>query len=173
MSLPPTLAPLAEADFHCPDCAFDYASTTVATCREILAALPERIGTIARALDDQALRHRPSQQVWSTLEYVCHLRDVYATYTIRLYRIRTEDRPALEPMLNDLRALRFHYNELSLPGVLEALAANLAGFLDEIGRVRDWQRTATRCPDEERDALWMVRQATHEGLHHLLDISPQ
>lgn len=167
----PSLPPLAGPDFYCADCAFDYASTCVADCREILARLPELVGNAARALDDAALRQRPAQQVWSTMEYVCHLRDVYASYTIRLYRTRTENRPAMEPMLNDLRALRFHYNELSLPGVLEQLTANVAGFLDEIARVRDWQRSATRCPEEERDALWMVRQATHEGLHHLRDIT--
>ncbi|MDA3664686.1 hypothetical protein PFJ02_22105 [Mycobacterium xenopi] len=51
------------------------------------------------------------------IEYVCHLRDVYLTYTIRLHRARTEERPTLEPTLNDLRARRFRYNDRDLTAI--------------------------------------------------------
>jgi hypothetical protein len=106
------------------------------------------------------------------LEYVCHLRDVYGTATIRMYRVRTEDRPALEPMLNDLRAARFRYNELELDAVLDELDRTAAGFLEEAARVPadGWTRTATRLPGEERTALWLIRHAAHEGTHHIADI---
>ena len=123
-------------------------------------------------LAEPARRQRPSPQVWSVTEYVCHLRDVYATYTIRLHRARTEDRPALEPMLNDLRARRFRYNERDVVPILDELAANAAGFCEEIARAgpQDWDRVATRRPGEQRSARWLVRQAMHEGVHHLADI---
>lgn len=106
------------------------------------------------------------------IEYACHIRDVYATYTIRLHRARTEHGPALEPMLNDLRARRLRYNERDLDAVLDEIAANVAGFSDEIGRMSssDWDRTVTRLPEETRTTRWLVRQATHEGIHHLGDI---
>jgi hypothetical protein len=86
--------------------------------------------------------------------------------------VRTEDRPQLEPMLNDLRARRFRYNERDLAPVLAELADAAAGFVDEVDRVRPggWGRTATRLPGEERTALWLVRHAAHEGLHHVGDI---
>jgi hypothetical protein len=107
------------------------------------------------------------------VEYVCHLRDVYANSTIRLHRIRTENGPVLEPMLNDLRARRFRYNERDLRAVLDELAATAAGFLDETRRLTgaDWERTATRLPGERRTARWLVRHAAHEGVHHLRDIA--
>ncbi|MEO9199860.1 MAG: DinB family protein [Antricoccus sp.] len=119
-----------------------------------------------------ARRMRPASERWSVIEYVCHLRDVYATYTIRLHRARTEDRPVLEPMLNDLRARRFRYNERDVDAVLDELEAAAAGFCDEVARNRpdQWDRLVSRLPGEDRTARWLVRQAMHEGQHHLADI---
>ena len=110
---------------------------------------------------------------WSAAEYLCHVRDVYAVFTIRLHRARTEDDPPLEPMLNDLRARRFAYADAALPPVVDQLDAHIGGFLAEIGRVPDdrWTRPVHRYPGEQRTALWLARQAAHEGRHHLRDIT--
>jgi hypothetical protein len=126
-----------------------------------------------REIPDPQLRRRPDPETWSVLEYVCHLRDVYAATAIRLYRTRTEDRPALEPVFNDLRTARFHYNNRHLAAVLDELADNVGGLRAEVDRVPDggWDREATRRPDELRTARWLVRQAMHEGTHHLRDIA--
>jgi hypothetical protein len=107
------------------------------------------------------------------LEYLCHLRDVYAVYTIRLYRTRTEDRPSLEPMLNDLRVVRFRYNDRDVAPMLAELGDNARGLIDEAAKFSDeeWDRLATRLPGEERGARWILRQAMHEGTHHVRDIA--
>jgi hypothetical protein len=75
-------------------------------------------------------------------------------------------------MFNDLRARRFRYNDCDLAATLDELAAAAAGFRDEVARTgeNDWNRMATRLPDERRTARWLVRQAMHEGVHHLGDI---
>lgn len=106
------------------------------------------------------------------MEYVCHLRDVYATYTIRLHRARTENSPAVEPMFSDLRAIRFGYSLLPLGPVLDELQAHAEGFCEEAATLapQDWLRTVSRRPGEVRTAGWLVRQALHEGRHHLADI---
>jgi hypothetical protein len=106
----------------------------------------------------------------SPLEYLCHVRDVYVSATIRLYRIRTEDGPRVEPMFNDLRTARFRHNEADPAAVLAELDLVVEGFADEVARVRDWDRVLTRLPGEERTARWLARQSLHEGLHHLHDI---
>ncbi|SDX93782.1 6-phosphogluconate dehydrogenase (decarboxylating) [Modestobacter sp. DSM 44400] len=99
------------------------------------------------------------------------MHDVYATFTIRLHRARAEDDPALEPMLNDLRARRFGYRDAAVDPALDQL--HVAGFLAEVARIRldDWARPVHRLPDEHRSALWLVRQAAHENAHHLHDIA--
>jgi hypothetical protein len=67
---------------------------------------------------------------------------------------------------------RFRYNDCDLAATLDELAAAAAGFCDEVARTgeRDWDRVGTRLPGELRTARWLVRQATHEGVHHLGDI---
>ena len=100
------------------------------------------------------------------------MRDVYAVTTIRLYRTRVEEAPVLEPMLNDLRVVRFRYNERDVAAVVAEVADNVAGLLEEVARNTEgtWGRTAKRLPGEERTARWLIRQAAHEGVHHVGDI---
>jgi DinB family protein len=125
----------------------------------------------ALAVPEAHRRIRPDPATWSVVEYACHVRDVFASFTIRLHRISTEDTPALEPMFADLRAVRFRYNDSDLDAVLAELDAYVAGFLDEIATTTDWDRTATRRPGEVRTARWLVRHGLHEGRHHTRDIA--
>jgi DinB family protein len=166
------LPQLAAEDYTCSACALTYSEVRLEHAAEIIQAIPAAVRDAVFAVPGRTRRQRPGPGVWSVTEYVCHLRDVFATYTIRLHRVRTEDRPALEPMLNDLRARRFHYNERDVVPILDELAANATGFCEEIASVgpRDWDRVATRLPGEQRSARWLVRQAMHEGVHHLADI---
>ncbi len=164
------LPPLAAENHVCASCPLDFAAVDVAT-------IPDRIGAVTVALHDAVttaqdadLRRRPAHDVWSPLEYLCHVRDVYVSFTIRAYRVRTEDTPTVEPMFNDLRTVRFRHNDADPRAVLGELGRAVAGFVDELARVRDWNRTLRRLPGEERTARWLARQALHEGLHHLADI---
>lgn len=88
------------------------------------------------------------------------------------YRTRTEQRPTLEPMFNDLRANRFRYIDCDLAAMLNELEAASRGFCAEIACTDhdNWDRSATRLPAEQRIARWLVRQAMREGIHHLGDI---
>jgi hypothetical protein len=172
----PAVPPLQAEDHVCAGCAMAYAEVSVEQAVQQIALVPDQVRTAVAALEASArpdvLRQRPDQATWSVAEYACHVRDVYVTYTIRLHRARTEDRPVLEPMLNDLRVRRFRYNERDLAAVLDELAAAATGFCEEALRNHgeQWDRTVTRLPEEERTARWLVRQALHEGLHHIADI---
>jgi hypothetical protein len=166
------IPPLVPEDFACEACGFSYAGTPIPAAVDIIGAAPVAARTLVAAVSDDVLRRRPASGGWSILEYLCHLRDVYITYTIRLHRARTEDRPVVEPMLNDLRARRFRYNESTVAGVLEELASTAAGCREEIARIgpADWGRSVTRLPGEHRTTRWLVRQAAHESAHHLRDM---
>jgi aromatic-L-amino-acid decarboxylase len=166
------LPPLPAEDHACGPCALVYPDITIDQAVRTIGGLPGAIRESISSIPPDALRQRPSPGVWSVTEYVCHLRDVYITYTIRLHRTRTENRPVIEPMLNDLRARRLRYNDRDLPAMLGELSAATEGFCEEIARTsqQDWDRIATRLPGEQRTARWLVRQAMHEGVHHLADI---
>jgi hypothetical protein len=165
------LPPLAGEDHVCADCPMSYAGTGLEAALQALRAVPSDVRAAALTVPDERLRVRPEPTTWSVVEYACHVRDVFASFTIRLHRISTEDVPALEPMFADLRAERFRYNEADLGAVLAELDVHVAGFLDEIAVTTDWDRTATRRPGELRTARWLVRHGLHEGRHHTRDIS--
>ena len=171
-TLPEGVPPLATEDHVCPDCPMDFATTTVDDVREIVAAVPQQARDVLDAHPDAAWRTPGADGSWSAAEYLCHVRDVYAVFTIRLHRARTEDDPALESMLNDLRARRFDYAHAELRPVVDQLQAHVGGFLAELDRVGagEWARVVHRYPGERRTTLWLARQAAHEGRHHLRDI---
>jgi DinB superfamily len=166
------LPPLAAEDHRCARCELSYPDVAVEQAVATVRGIPDAAREAALAVPSGKRRQRPEPGTWSVTEYVCHLRDVYVAYTIRLHRARTEDRPQLEPMLNGLRARRFRYNERDVSPVLDDLALCAAGFCDEVARTgeADWSRLVTRLPGEQRTALWLVRQAMHEGVHHVRDI---
>lgn len=167
------LPPLAAEDHRCETCDMSYPGLSVEDAGRVLAGVPGRVRAVLHGVPDDRLRRRPDADTWSIAEYACHLRDVYMSFTIRLYRVRTEDGPSLEPMFNELRPRRFRYNDADVAAVLDELEAYLAGFRDEIARVPAdaWDRVGSRLPGEVRTARWLVRQATHEGVHHIADMA--
>jgi uncharacterized damage-inducible protein DinB len=164
--------PLVAEDHVCPDCGVAYLDVSIERAAEVIGGLPASFRAAMAAIPPDAYRRRPEAGTWSVVEYLCHVRDVYATYTIRLHRARTEPEPVLEPMLNDLRARRFDYLHRDVDAVLDELEANAAGFRAEIARTPSgsWDRRVSRLPGERRTARWLARQAVHEGVHHLRDI---
>lgn len=166
-----SIPPLPGEDHRCEQCGLAYEEVGVDAALAAVRTVPAAARRLCASVDRATLRRQP-ETGWSMLEYLCHLRDVYAAGTIRLHRARTEERPVVEPMLNDLRARRFRYNELDPAAVLDELAANVAGFAEEAARVGagGWSRVVRRRPDEERTARWLVRHAMHEGHHHLDDL---
>ena len=166
------LAPLPAENHVCDGCGFSYSMLSVEAARVQLWSQPHDIRAAVLSIPEGRARRRPEPGTWSVLEYACHIRDVYATTTIRLHRAVTESLPVLEPMFNDLRAMRFRYNERDVAGILGELEDNARGFDDEIAAVAEqyWDRQVMRLADEFRSARWLVRHAVHEGAHHLGDI---
>lgn len=167
------LPPLAAEDYVCAACGLAYTDLTIADAVTEIRDLPDAVRAAVAVVPADLRRLRPRSGVWSVAEYVCHVRDVYVTYTIRLRRARTEDEPVVDPMFGDLRAVRFRYANADLDAVLDDLARTAAGFRDEIADTRpgEWTRTIRRLPGEVRTGRWLVRQATHEGRHHVRDIA--
>jgi hypothetical protein len=161
---------LATEDHICDACRLSYAEVMVSDISGRLRVATAEIRELVEDLSAAELTHRPAADIWSALEYLCHLRDVYIASTIRLYRARRETNPQIEPIFNDLRVLRFRYNQADVPGVLHEMDAALEGLLDEMDRTTDWDRGFSRQPGEERTARWLVRQTLHEVMHHAGDM---
>ena len=157
------LPPLAGEDHVCAECDIAFADVPVERALVVVAGIPAAAAAAVAEVPDAARGLRPAPGVWSVAAYACHLRDVYATYTIRLFRTRTERRPQLEPMLADLRAVRFGYDRCDVAAVLAQLAAHVEGFGQ---RRQTWVRrsgTGSRCGARTsggRRAGWCGRRCT-------------
>jgi hypothetical protein len=166
-------------DGTCDECGFDYDGVPDAEVADRLRSFGRRYrapltrGLPGEVLDD-LVRKRPAPDVWSALEYACHVRDVFAGQRGRMALALAEDRPSFEPMGRDERVVRDRYNEQDPAAVADALAANADAMADACLALTDaeWDRTGIYGypAPTERSLRWVARHTIHEGHHHLLDV---
>jgi hypothetical protein len=163
--------PLPPSDHHCSRCDLSYADLTPARAVAMVRDFPARYRDAIAAIDEAALRRRPDASTWSALEYLCHVRDVFEVYQSRVALTLAETDPELAPMRNRERAERQRYSEQEPSEVIEGLEHNVAAYLSLVAAITPDQlmRSCSRL-GERRDATWLLRQAAHEGIHHLDDI---
>lgn len=162
---------------HCAECGFDYSETARDDIPAAVRALAPRYRSSLQGHEPGRLRARPRPDVWSALEYACHVRDVLKTQRERIELALVEDQPAFAPMRREERVVEDRYNDQEPSDVAreldEAAVALAARFeaLDEEG----WQRTGLyNWPTRQvRTVEWIGRHTLHEGHHHLLDMERQ
>jgi nitroreductase len=178
---PPPAAILPARTFHCDECGFSAAELSEAELVTRCASFGRRFrAPLTRFLPGEdataVLNRRPAPDVWSALEYACHVRDVFAFYRERVSRVLTEDRPVLHAVGFGSRPEEASYagsdpvavavaDELAREA--EGLAALLEG-LDEAG----WQRVGLSSDGTgaERSVRVLAERAVHDAHHHLLDV---
>jgi S-DNA-T family DNA segregation ATPase FtsK/SpoIIIE len=156
---------------HCDECGFDYHTVPA---EQIGSALRSDAQTLVDALSGGDVRSRPAPEVWSPLEYACHVRDVMQIQVGRVARGLAEDTPSVRPMQRDERPARLHYNEQD-PVVVREQVLDAAGALADVfdGLSEDQlARTVTyNWPAEMiRPLRWVGRHTVHELVHHRQDI---
>ena len=164
---------------RCRGCGFEYGEHRVDQVVGELASLgPPLAARLTTEADDARrdalLRRRPEQDVWSALEYGCHVRDTFLSQRERLYLTLVEDEPSFAPMYRDRRVTLARYgaddpNRVARQVEMAAdLLARAFSLLDE----GDWSRTCiyNYPTPARRDVLWLAQHTLHEGVHHLADI---
>ena len=162
--------------YVCPECGLDYDTISPSDAAVAIRTMPRRYrSSIAVALEDDAdeglIRRRPDESTWSALEYTAHVADLYQLFTTIVRRMFDEDTPTIAFWDPDARAAEQNYNGADPVAVLNHLDAATATLAAAVERVDadSWRRTAT-FSFGERDLLRMVRNAVHEGSHHLRDV---
>ena len=158
----------------CAECGFVYDLDRAEIVRRLEADAEAFVARL-QELDDAAVRRRPAPDVWSPLEYACHLRDVLAVQHGRVELIQREEAPSLTPMRRDERAVEESYNEQSPAAVARELAAAARSLATQLSRLDDagWTRTAMyNYPSPQlRTVEWIGAHTVHELQHHCRDIS--
>lgn len=163
-------------DEPCPECRFDPGSIGVAELAEAVRSLGRKYrAPLSRFLPGEdgvaIVQTRPEPDVWSPLEYACHVRDVLGLFTARVQRTLVEDDPELGWWDHEAAVEDEGYNHQDPAAVAEDLAVRAEGLADVLAAVPPdgWDRPARRRDDRFTVAA-LGRYALHEGHHHLLDV---
>ena len=157
-------------DEACPECGFDAASVPV---EELGARLVELAPSYTMALAGPGSTERPSPQVWSVLEYCCHVRDVHRIFRERVELMLGEADPRFANWDQDATALASRYHEQD-PAVV---GAELVSAAVEVARVYDgvtgpaWDRRGFRSNGSVFTVASIGRYHLHDVVHHLADIN--
>ena len=153
----------------CPECGFDGTQHP----RERYGAdIRSTAGAYRRLLADPKATQRPSPQVWSALEYGCHVRDVFELFLRRLTLMITEDEPTFANWDQDETALVDRYWDQDPHAVTYSLAVNAGHLADTFDKVHgdQWQRRGLRSDGSEFTIESFGTYLLHDPIHHLWDI---
>ena len=144
-----------------PSSAHTLATTTLASTAPWTAVL---------ARPDAA--RRPAPDVWSPLEYACHVRDVCRVFDGRVTLMLTEDAPRFANWDQDETAVAERYGEQDPPVVGAELREAAATVAADFAGVRDepWGRTGLRSDGSEFTVLTLGQYFLHDLAHHLVDV---
>lgn len=158
----------------CAACGYVYEDVPAAEIAGRLRAVSGEAGQVLIGADAARSRVRPEADVWSALEYGCHLRDVLLVQRDRVVLAVVEDEPAFARMHREERVGLCGYDAEPAEAVAAELA--MAGRLCALAFERleggDWgRRFVYNWPEAAvHDVTWLGRHALHEAVHHLLDM---
>ena len=150
----------------CDECGFDPSSMRVED-------VPELVHNNAAGWQDVLARPdaavRPRADVWSPLEYACHVRDVFRLFDMRLHRMLDEDDPLFANWDQDETAVADRYWEQNPATVAAELADAAAIVAASFAAVQadQWARCGRRSDGAEFTVESFARYFAHDPVHHL------
>jgi DinB family protein len=155
----------------CPDCGFDATSIG-----------PDDFGRLTRVnaaallarLDAPDAGERSAPEVWSALEYACHVRDVCRVFGARLGLLRSSTDPLFANWDQDATALAERYWEQPVATVRAELgeeAERLAAEFDTV-ETAELNRPGRRSNGSVFTVDTVARYFLHDLVHHVHDVAP-
>ncbi len=155
----------------CPDCGFDASA-----CRAT-----ETAGLIRANAADWANLHergeiapgRPDPRTWSSLEYACHVRDVFQRFDARMALMLTEDDPLFDNWDQDATAVDDRYEEQDPDAVITDLVAAADQIATRLEGVAgdEWNRPGRRSNGSVFTMDTLSRYLVHDPIHHIWDVT--
>jgi DinB superfamily len=161
----------------CEECGFTYRLDEAETAGPSIVEAAGRLAAVLGDGDGAELRRRREPDVWSPLEYACHVRDVFLVQRERVFAARRVDRPELEPMGRDERVDYDGYAAQDPADVARQIGDAARLFANVLARLdaADWERTVVYAWPvvAERTVRWVAVHTEHEARHHLMDVERQ
>jgi hypothetical protein len=160
-------------DRRCPDCGFD-----ASTCAE--AAVPALTRENADAWKLLLVRGRihagrPGASAWSSLEYACHVRDVFRRFDERIALMQRVDDPRFPNWDQDASAVDEHYEAQDPTEVVTDLVSSADLVAARLETIPDdgWNRPGRRSDGASFTIGTIARYMIHDPVHHLWDVAQQ
>jgi hypothetical protein len=153
----------------CPECGFDPADVVATDLAELVHDNTRRW---YGALDGPDATVRPAPDVWSPLEYACHVRDVHRVFAERLTLMLEQDDPQFANWDQDATAVESRYAEQDPATVAVELveaAADIAAIYAGV-EGDQWQRPGRRSNGSVFTVETLGVYQLHDLEHHLHDI---
>jgi DinB superfamily len=115
---------------------------------------------------------RANENMWSPLEYACHVRDVFRICDGRLALMLAEDDPTFANWDQDATAVDDAYGAQYPARVGVELDEEASRFADRFDGVEggQWSRPGTRSDGSIFTVESFARYVIHDPIHHLFDI---
>jgi S-DNA-T family DNA segregation ATPase FtsK/SpoIIIE len=154
----------------CAACDYVYADVPHVVIAPRLQAVAASFASLLDSTPADALRGRPADDVWSPLEYAAHVRDVLWNIRDRIFLALVEEHPTFARVYPDQRAELGRYKDEDPCEVADQIVTGAAALGRVIALLTAEQlaRTGVYAGDD-REVLWIARQALHEATHHLDD----
>ncbi|NMM24436.1 MAG: DinB family protein [Phycicoccus sp.] len=140
--------------------------------RQVAAMLRANAVSWAAVLRRADAASRPERQVWSPLEYACHVRDVCRVFESRVNLMRLQVDPLFDNWDQDATAVADAYGaqdpaavSVELSAAAEAAAAAFDAVTDG-----DWQRTGRRSNGSTFTIETLGKYLIHDLAHHVHDV---
>jgi len=157
----------------CADCGLDTPSVVREDVTAMVRANAASWVALLTERPAEELRRRPSTEVWSDLEYACHVRDVFRIFDFRLELMLTQDGPRFPNWNQDETAVAERYGEQDPAEVavdLAAAADQLASSFEAVSG-EQWQRAGDRSDGARFTVESFARYLIHDPVHHLFDVT--
>lgn len=151
----------------CPDCGF-LPQTVEQTGARLRATLPAWETALSRSEAAQ----RPAPQVWSPVEYACHVRDTCELFVRRLDLMLGQDNPMFDNWDQDATAIEqdyFHQDPSTVLTELNQQVLSAASAFDDV-RSDQWGRPGRRSNGSVFTVATFAVYFLHDVEHHVWDV---
>ena len=154
---------------ECEECGFN----TPAVAREAIGSLTRGAArSWPELLANPLARIRPRDDLWSALEYGCHVRDVFRLGSIRVGRMLHEDNPKFANWDQDEAAVAERYDLQDPLVVAEQILTDGGTLADLYDTVEpdQWPRPSLRSDGSPFTVESFGRYLLHDPMHHIVDV---
>lgn len=151
----------------CPECGYELHDPAM-TGERLKAGVPRW----AAVLERSDVSQRPSEGVWSPVEYASHSRDLIAVLGERVTAVLTEADPTFGDYDGEAEAVRQQFWANDPTEIASQIAVQTETTVGVLARVSgdDWERTGLRGDGRPFTVTELSRYLLHDVEHHLHDV---